>query len=290
MEADASRRSRPALDRAARDPLFILAFSAFVVSVLVFIALVGGAACGSGTDRGVSGLGPGGRQGQFIATPTATATRPTPSPATTSPTSAPSPTATPAATPGPDKAVVVPCGNILAPLDKEHRLSEDCVPSVTQLDPGISQGAQYLAPAAAAALAELVADAKKAGHTLAAVSGYRSYQDQVSTFDYWVRTQGLEYAERSSARPGHSEHQLGTTVDVSSPGASFGLETFAGTPEAKWLAANAWKFGFVVSYPDGKEQVTGYMPEPWHIRFVGKSVAADVRASGLTLHEYLLKR
>lgn len=140
---------------------------------------------------------------------------------------------------------------------------------------------------AAGAIQELFAAARKDGFVLFANSTYRSYQQQVDTFNYWVRTSGLEYAERTSARAGHSEHQMGTTADVGTEGHF--LEAFSGTPAAKWLADNAVKYGFVISYPDGKEPVTGYAAEPWHIRYVGKDVAAKVKASGVTLHEYLLR-
>ncbi len=125
------------------------------------------------------------------------------------------------------------------------------------------------------------------GFELYVNSGYRSYLEQVSTYNYWVQTNGQAYADRTSARPGHSEHQLGTTADVAARGLE--LEAFSGTPEAAWIAANSYKYGFIVSYPDGKEAITGYAPEPWHIRYVGKDVAQQVKDSGLTLHEFLLK-
>jgi len=119
-------------------------------------------------------------------------------------------------------------------------------------------------------------------------SAYRSYGVQEQTFNQWVQSSGLAYAERTSARAGHSEHQLGTTADVGYPGHF--LEGFTGTAEATWLAANSWKYGFIISYPNGKEDITGYAYEPWHIRYLGKEAAKSVHDSGLTLHEYLLKR
>jgi len=234
--------------------------------------------------------------------PTATLT-PTPS-ATATPT--PSPTATPtvvrdggesnsggsaapAATETPDPSPLVACGDILAPLDKDHRLSPDCVPGgIVALPESMTYGgAQYLTSTTLAAMQTLFDAAAKAGYVLTVNSGYRSYDDQVYTYNYWVQTQGRDYADRTSARPGHSEHQLGTTADVGTDGHV--LEDFSGTPAAAWLAANSWTYGFIVSYPPGEESVTGYAPEPWHIRYVGVGVAASVHASGLTLHEYLLR-
>ena len=84
---------------------------------------------------------------------------------------------------------------------------------------------------------------------------------------------------------------MGTAMDITSPSVSNDLvESFGATLEGKWLAANAATFGFVLSYPPGKEAITGYIYEPWHFRYVGKDQAAAVRGSGLTLHEYLLRR
>ena len=92
----------------------------------------------------------------------------------------------------------------------------------------------------------------------------------------------------TSARPGHSEHQLGTTADLTSANVGFQLsEGFGDTPEGAWVRENSWKYGFIISYPAGTEGITGYAYEPWHIRYVGEATAADVHASGLTLHEYL---
>lgn len=133
----------------------------------------------------------------------------------------------------------------------------------------------------------MFAAADSAGYHLVANSTYRSYQTQVETFNYWVSVDGLEYAERTSARPGHSEHQMGTAADVGTASGLY-LEDFSNTPEAAWLDANCARFGFIVSYPPGKESITGYASEPWHVRYVGVSVASQVIASGKTLHEFLL--
>jgi D-alanyl-D-alanine carboxypeptidase len=214
----------------------------------------------------------------------------TPQPAS-SPTATPVPPApTPWGTVLPDNTIVVACGNILAPLDKTHRLTSDCVPSDLEALPAemVSGGGQYMRRDAAVAFRELFAAAQKDGCTILAASAYRSYQAQVSAYNSHVSRGGQASADRVSARPGHSEHQLGTTTDVTSASAGYGLESFRGTPEAAWIADHSWRYGFIVSYPDGKEHITGYVYEPWHIRWVGKDVAFSVRASGLTLHEYLL--
>ena len=137
------------------------------------------------------------------------------------------------------------------------------------------------------ALIEMFGAAKQSGYALYVNSSYRDYATQAQTYQFWVQTNGQAYADRTSARAGHSEHQMGTTADVGTRGLE--LEAFTGTPEAAWLLANSYKYGFIVSYPDGKEPITGYASEPWHVRFVGKGVAQQVKDSGLTLHEFLLK-
>ena len=138
----------------------------------------------------------------------------------------------------------------------------------------------------------IIADLKDgpgAGRCPPAQSAYRSYANQKATFDYWVRVDGYATAIKESARAGHSEHQLGTTLDFRSYGGSapWNYSDWATTKAGAWLKANAWKYGFIMSYPKGKSAVTCYAYEPWHYRYVGRDVAAKVRASKLTLREYL---
>lgn len=123
---------------------------------------------------------------------------------------------------------------------------------------------------------------------IAVQSAYRSYESQKKVFDGWVAALGYRRALEVSARPGHSEHQLGLALDVrSATGGSPFTGTFASTPAGKWMKAHAWEHGFVMSYPRGAMDVTCYDFEPWHFRYVGRELAALVRASGLTLREYL---
>jgi D-alanyl-D-alanine carboxypeptidase len=120
-------------------------------------------------------------------------------------------------------------------------------------------------------------------------SAYRSYRTQRRTFNYWVRVHGMAVALKESARAGHSEHQLGTTLDLRSYGgrAPWDYADWGRTKAGKWLAANSWRYGFILSYPKGKSSVTCYQYEPWHFRYVGKARARAIHASGLTLREYL---
>ena len=130
---------------------------------------------------------------------------------------------------------------------------------------------------------QMVADAAKEGLEFTIISSFRSYEKQKEVYDFWVKYYGKEEADRCSARPGYSEHQLGLAIDVNSC-----FDDFVDTPECKWLADNCYKYGFILRYPSHEsEKITGYMYEPWHIRYLGKDLAYDVYKSGLTLEEYL---
>lgn len=120
------------------------------------------------------------------------------------------------------------------------------------------------------------------GYNMSIVSGFRSYEKQKATFAYWESIDGFERADRYSAQPGHSEHQTGLAMDISSLKQSYGE-----TEEGKWLAANCWKYGFLLRYPKNSEYITGYIYEPWHVRYLGVSTAKLVHDSGLTLEEFL---
>ena len=119
-------------------------------------------------------------------------------------------------------------------------------------------------------------------HKYYIVSAYRSYYSQEVIFDRWCDIYGFDGASQISAQAGHSEHQTGLTMDLDSL-----EESYADTAEGKWLAQNCWKYGFIIRYPKGKENITGYSYEPWHVRYLGKSTASLVYHSGLTLEEFL---
>ena len=129
---------------------------------------------------------------------------------------------------------------------------------------------------------QMAAAAKKDGIKLFIRSGFRSYSVQKSLYNGYVSRDGKAAADRYSARAGHSEHQTGLAFDINSSNSSF-----EGTKEAKWLAKNSYKYGFILRYPKGKESVTGYIFEPWHFRYIGKEKAKLVYESGLCLEEYL---
>jgi D-alanyl-D-alanine carboxypeptidase len=135
------------------------------------------------------------------------------------------------------------------------------------------------------ALALAAADANR---SIAVQSAYRSFNRQADVFAGWVASSGYDEAVRFSARPGHSEHQLGTAVDLREENGPAPWQTsFADRPTGRWLLKHAWEFGFVQSYAAGREDQTCYGAESWHYRYVGRDIAADVHASGLTLREWL---
>jgi D-alanyl-D-alanine carboxypeptidase len=130
--------------------------------------------------------------------------------------------------------------------------------------------------------------AAAAGAAIGVQSAYRSFQTQQSVFASWVTVHGYERALQLSARPGHSEHQLGISLDVRShPGGDPFTGNWGRTVAGKWMKAHAWEYGFLMSYPKGMIDTVCYDFEPWHFRWVGRDLAAQIRASGLTIREYL---
>ena len=128
---------------------------------------------------------------------------------------------------------------------------------------------------------EMQEAAAEDGIDLFIVSGFRDYEYQAALYDKYVSFDGKEVADTYSARAGHSEHQTGYAADINSAD-----ESFEGTPEAIWLDQNCYKYGFIVRYQKGKDDITGYIYEPWHLRYIGKEKAKKIYESGLTLEEY----
>lgn len=142
-------------------------------------------------------------------------------------------------------------------------------------NPGVDEEAN-------SALNEMIAGARQDGIALWVVSGFRSYNTQAAIYSNYVARDGAAAADRYSARAGYSEHQTGLAFDLNS------LEQYFGaTPEGQWLAAHCWEYGFIIRYQEDKEEITGYMYEPWHVRYLGKETAQKVYESGLCLEEYL---
>jgi zinc D-Ala-D-Ala carboxypeptidase len=145
---------------------------------------------------------------------------------------------------------------------------------------------QQMRAEAASALKRLFSDAQGAGYTLVADSGYRSYNTQVSTYNSIVKAYGQSYADTVSARPGYSEHQTGWAVDIGT-GACHVADCFGDTAGGKWAQDNAYKYGFLLRYPDALTSITGYSHEAWHFRFVGAPLATELHNQHIqTLEQY----
>lgn len=183
--------------------------------------------------------------------------------------------------------------SILVLVNKEYALPEDYSPSdlvvpevrfpFTEDDPK-----KQLRKEAANALEGLFTAADKSGHTLFAQSGFRSYDRQEAIFASYVSRHGEDHANTYSAKAGESEHQTGLVMDITSEAVGFELTTkFGDTPEGKWVAEHAHEHGFIVRYQLGKEPITGYQYEPWHLRYVGKKAATDIYTRDITLEEYV---
>ncbi len=141
---------------------------------------------------------------------------------------------------------------------------------------------------AANALDTLTTEAKESGYDIQTVSAYRTIAYQEVLFNNYAASDGEEAANRYSSKPGHSEHHTGLCVDVSSPSVSFGLDqSYGTTPEGMWLEENAHRYGFVIRYPKGKEDLTGYTYEPWHIRYLGVPLATYLKENDLCYEEFL---
>lgn len=164
------------------------------------------------------------------------------------------------------------------PLDPVDYVPADLVP----LSEALGVGNQRLRADAARAYTEMWTAAQAEGAGFVAISAYRSYDEQRAEYEDHLARFGRAATERASARPGHSEHQTGLAVDVNTEAVVSFSASFGDTAAGTWLAAHAHEYGFIISYPADKEDVTGYKWEPWHLRYVGVGTAHAMRAAGIT--------
>lgn len=194
------------------------------------------------------------------------------------------PPQTPAAPPStsqwPVQLTSTEAASITVVVNKKHKLPSSYAPT---LGPS-----GRLRTEAEAAFNTMLEAAKSSGSpNMTYVSGYRSYAKQEQVYNGYVASDGQAAADTYSARPGFSEHQTGLAVDIGESGSGCDLETcFKNTASGIWAANNAHKYGFVIRYPKGKEAITGYQYEPWHLRYLGMAEATAVFNSGKTLEEY----
>lgn len=172
--------------------------------------------------------------------------------------------------------------SITVVVNKKH-----CFSPMTWEPSDLTLVGQYYMRAEAAQYTQAMIDAAAgAGLGFAVSSGYRSYDNQVSTYAYWVEVNGSQAeADKVSARPGYSEHQTGLVADLKT--GSCELECFGTSSAYQWLVAHASAYGFIQRYPEGLSSITGYQTESWHWRYVGTAVAQDMKAKGIeTLEQY----
>lgn len=164
----------------------------------------------------------------------------------------------------------------------------DFAPNDLAMPEGVeNEFAQPLRAPAATAVVRLIRRAEQAGLKVRIISAYRDYATQVTLYDRYVERDGKQQADTYSARPGHSEHQTGLAVDLDDFGDCYLAACFGQTPSGTWIAAHAAEYGFVIRYPEGKQGITGFMPEPWHLRYVGPELAAEMKRTGVaTLEEF----
>ena len=181
-------------------------------------------------------------------------------------------------------------GNLFL-VNREHPIGKDDYPR-DLVEPKVLGGgeATRMRPEAAAALEEMFAAAKEGGLYLAAVSGYRSYGQQTAIFARKLEKVDRQTAMRTVAPQGCSEHQIGLAMDLGTKKETRLSTAFGQTPEGQWVAANAWRFGFIVRYQGKWEAVTGYADEPWHIRYVGRDHAKRIYEMDIPLEEYVALR
>lgn len=173
------------------------------------------------------------------------------------------------------------------PLVPSNYVPNDLVFPAVSLRLGSGSEQMKLSAKAANEMPKLFNAAKAAGYQLILASGYRSYGVQVQLYNSYVKKDGQAAADRYSARPGTSEHQTGLAFDVCTANTACDLQqSYGQTPSGKWLAEHSYEYGFIVRYLDGKEPITGYEYEPWHLRFVGKDLASQLHASGQTMEEF----
>ena len=147
---------------------------------------------------------------------------------------------------------------------------------------------RFMRASAAGAFHSLVEEGAAQGIDIVMTTAFRSFGFQETLYNNYVANHGQAAADRFSAKPGFSEHQTGLAVDVSAASVGYRLtRDFANTKEGRWIAENAHLFGFILRYPEGMEEFTGYMFEPWHLRFVGKTAAKYIFENNLILEDFL---
>lgn len=181
-------------------------------------------------------------------------------------------------------------GNLLVIVNKEYAVSPDYYPTdMVDIDGSLSTNQNLkVKKEAYDAYLKMLHDAQAEGLNFCICSAYRSYSLQESLYNNSLAANGQEYTEKMFAYPGKSEHHTGYAIDVTSASMNWGLaQNFTDYPDGAWITEHCSEYGFIIRYPKGKEDVTGYVYEPWHIRYVGVDVAKYITQQGITFEEYL---
>ena len=169
--------------------------------------------------------------------------------------------------------------------NRQHAITSTFAPEVRKTEVyGMSQS---MRDDAATALEEMFAAAKEDGISLATVSGYRSYSKQKTIYQRKLSKNSKEVADSLVALPGTSEHQLGMAMDLAQKGSSQLNSGFGKTKGGQWVNENAYRFGFIVRYPEEWTEITGYAYEPWHVRYVGKAFAKAIYEANVPMETYM---
>jgi D-alanyl-D-alanine carboxypeptidase len=177
-------------------------------------------------------------------------------------------------------------------VNKQNYLPSDYIPEdlegLKYYAKDRSPDARFLRKTAADHFHEMVEAAQEEDIDIVSTTAYRSYAFQKNLYTSYVSTKGQEEADKVSAKPGSSEHQTGLSADLSTSEINYVNGSAFGTSAAgKWIAEHCWEYGFIVRYPDGLEDITGYTYEPWHVRYVGMVAAKEIYKEDITLEEYI---
>lgn len=228
----------------------------------------------------------------YVITEPETTTPETPAPETTTPETPAPETTVPDTKPTPETETDPPASSSTPAPTPEYTGShkKEVIDGITYFDGVMIANKTYtlprsynpgVQPEAMDAFYDMQAAAASEGISLWILSSYRSYDDQEVIYNRYVSQDGRDAADTYSSRPGHSDHQTGYTFDLNSLEQDFQYD-----PAGQWLDKNCYKYGFIIRYPKGKDSSTGYMYEPWHVRYIGVDLATKVTQSGLSLEEY----
>lgn len=177
--------------------------------------------------------------------------------------------------------------DLLMLVNKYNYVSNDFKPDNLVKVSKFAVNNMYLNKTCMEAFLSLASNALKDGYNIRAISTYRTYDYQNNLYSNYAKKDGIDKADTYSARPGFSEHHTGLAIDVDNIKTNF--NNFENTDEFKWMQENAYKYGFILRYPSDKVDITGYMYEPWHYRYVGVEFAKIIKENNLTFEEYYYK-